>query len=203
MTHELLPEELLELCLACLEPADLFHAARVCARWAAVVRGESLWRQLWLRHRSPTAMEALEKPHLGWREGYRAEVHCRFDRRCKRAGDDYDCLVKTVLIGDSGVGKTAFLQRFTDDEFPPYFHRTIGIDFKIKNVSLRGTRLKLQMWDVGGSPRYRNVTGACCTPLQSPADPRTLRFPTCALRCDRPWHQGRLRVLRRDESCQL
>lgn len=58
----------------------------------------------------------------------------------------YDLLFKLLLIGDSGVGKTCILFRFSDDAFTSTFISTIGIDFKIKTVELRGKKIKLQIW---------------------------------------------------------
>ncbi|TWW68597.1 Ras-related protein [Takifugu flavidus] len=57
----------------------------------------------------------------------------------------YDLLFKLLLIGDSGVGKTCVLFRFSDDAFNTTFISTIGIDFKIKTVELQGKKIKLQI----------------------------------------------------------
>ncbi len=72
----------------------------------------------------------------------------------------FDCLVKLLLIGDSGVGKSALLARFVDDSFTPSFITTIGIDFKLKTVSMRDKRVKLQIWDTAGQERFRTITQA-------------------------------------------
>lgn len=50
----------------------------------------------------------------------------------------YDVLIKLLMIGDSGVGKSCLLLRFSDDSFTPTFITTIGIDFKIKTIDLNG-----------------------------------------------------------------
>lgn len=70
----------------------------------------------------------------------------------------YDLLFKLLLIGDSGVGKTSILFRFSDDAFTPTFISTIGIDFKIKTIELRGKRIKLQIWDTAGQERFHTIT---------------------------------------------
>jgi len=62
----------------------------------------------------------------------------------------YDLLFKLLLIGDSGVGKTCILFRFSEDAFNTTFISTIGIDFKIKTIELRGKKIKLQIWDTAG-----------------------------------------------------
>lgn len=56
-----------------------------------------------------------------------------------------DYLVKLLLIGDSGVGKSCLLLRFSDDQFTTSFITTIGIDFKIRTIEEDGKRLKLQV----------------------------------------------------------
>jgi Ras-related protein Rab-8A len=74
------------------------------------------------------------------------------------AGTNYDHLIKLLLIGDSGVGKSCLLLRFCDDSFTPSFITTIGIDFKIRTVELEGKRIKMQIWDTAGQERFRTIT---------------------------------------------
>ncbi|KAG6437404.1 hypothetical protein SASPL_102320 [Salvia splendens] len=75
-----------------------------------------------------------------------------------RARADYDCLIKLLLIGDSGVGKSCLLLRFSDGSFTTSFITTIGIDFKIRTIELDGKRIKLQIWDTAGQERFRTIT---------------------------------------------
>jgi len=72
----------------------------------------------------------------------------------------YDFLIKLLLIGDSGVGKSCLLLRFSDDSFTPSFITTIGIDFKIRTIELDGKKIKLQIWDTAGQERFRTITTA-------------------------------------------
>jgi len=74
------------------------------------------------------------------------------------AKKQYDLLFKLLLIGDSGVGKTCILYRFSDDAFNTTFISTIGIDFKIKTIELRGKKIKLQIWDTAGQERFHTIT---------------------------------------------
>ena len=76
----------------------------------------------------------------------------------KMAKKTYDLLFKLLLIGDSGVGKTCILFRFSDDAFNTTFISTIGIDFKIKTIELRGKKIKLQIWDTAGQERFHTIT---------------------------------------------
>jgi len=79
----------------------------------------------------------------------------------------FDYLIKLLLIGDSGVGKSCLLLRYSDDSFTQSFITTIGIDFKIKTLKLwenkslnAEKRLKLQIWDTAGQERFRTITTA-------------------------------------------
>ena len=71
---------------------------------------------------------------------------------------EYDYLFKLLLIGNSGVGKSALLLRFTEDTFRETFHSTIGVDFKIKNVEMDNKIVKLQIWDTAGQERFQTIT---------------------------------------------
>jgi len=72
----------------------------------------------------------------------------------------YDMLIKLLLIGDSGVGKSCLLLRFSDDSFTHNFIATIGIDFKVKTIDLDGKKIKLQIWDTAGQERFHTITTA-------------------------------------------
>uniref|UniRef100_A0A7S0ZUY4 Uncharacterized protein n=1 Tax=Noctiluca scintillans TaxID=2966 RepID=A0A7S0ZUY4_NOCSC len=74
--------------------------------------------------------------------------------------DDYDYLFKIVLIGDSGVGKSNLLSRFTRDEFTLESKSTIGVEFATKSVTTNNKVIKAQIWDTAGQERYRAITGA-------------------------------------------
>ncbi|CAG9314407.1 unnamed protein product [Blepharisma stoltei] len=73
---------------------------------------------------------------------------------------DYDYLMKVLLIGDSSVGKTSVLLRYVDDTYNPEFQTTIGVDFKISTMELQGKVIKLQLWDTAGQDRFRNIVAS-------------------------------------------
>eukprot|EP00825_Cyclidium_porcatum_P043507 TRINITY_DN6185_c0_g1_i2.p1 TRINITY_DN6185_c0_g1~~TRINITY_DN6185_c0_g1_i2.p1 ORF type:complete len:269 (-),score=62.00 TRINITY_DN6185_c0_g1_i2:292-1098(-) len=77
-----------------------------------------------------------------------------------KSDDDYDYLFKIVLIGDSGVGKTNLLSRFTKDEFNLESKPTIGVEFATKTLTVEGQHIKAQIWDTAGQERYRAITNA-------------------------------------------
>ncbi|XP_010267267.1 PREDICTED: ras-related protein RABC2a-like [Nelumbo nucifera] len=74
-------------------------------------------------------------------------------------GNSYDYSFKILLIGDSGVGKSSLLVSFISssvDDLAP----TIGVDFKIKMLTVGGKRLKLTIWDTAGQERFRTLTSS-------------------------------------------
>ena len=73
--------------------------------------------------------------------------------------DKKDFLYKILLLGDSSVGKTCFLMRYTDNTFQEIHMSTIGLDYKLKNVQLDdGKIVKIQIWDTAGQDRFRSIT---------------------------------------------
>eukprot|EP00270_Netrium_digitus_P008603 TRINITY_DN2584_c0_g1_i1.p1 TRINITY_DN2584_c0_g1~~TRINITY_DN2584_c0_g1_i1.p1 ORF type:complete len:214 (+),score=21.67 TRINITY_DN2584_c0_g1_i1:84-725(+) len=77
-----------------------------------------------------------------------------------RADDEYDYLFKIVLIGDSGVGKSNLLSRFTRNEFCLESKSTIGVEFATRSIQVDGKTIKAQIWDTAGQERYRAITSA-------------------------------------------
>jgi small GTP-binding protein len=74
--------------------------------------------------------------------------------------EEHDYLFKVVLIGDSGVGKSNLLSRFTRNEFNIESKSTIGVEFATKNITVDGKVTKAQIWDTAGQERYRAITSA-------------------------------------------
>ncbi|XP_062180144.1 ras-related protein RABA2a-like [Phragmites australis] len=78
----------------------------------------------------------------------------------RRAEEEYDYLFKVVLIGDSGVGKSNLLSRFTRNEFCLESKSTIGVEFATRTLHVEGKIIKAQIWDTAGQERYRAITSA-------------------------------------------
>ncbi|KAL6202126.1 hypothetical protein ACLB2K_025837 [Fragaria x ananassa] len=71
-----------------------------------------------------------------------------------RSDDDYDYLFKVVLIGDSGVGKSNLLSRFTRNEFSLESKSTIGVEFATRSIHVDDKIVKAQIWDTAGQERF-------------------------------------------------
>merc|ERR1712227_50773 len=74
--------------------------------------------------------------------------------------EEYDFLFKVVLIGDSGVGKSNLLTRFTRDEFKSDSKSTIGVESATQTIQVDKKNIKAQIWDTAGQERYRAITSA-------------------------------------------
>lgn len=62
----------------------------------------------------------------------------------------YDYLIKVIIIGDSGVGKSCLLLRYADWSFTSSYVSTIGVDFRIKTIKIDNDIIKMQVWDTAG-----------------------------------------------------
>jgi len=69
-----------------------------------------------------------------------------------------DFLFKILLVGDCGVGKSALLRRFADNQYDESYVATIGVDFKIKTILVDRMLVKLQLWDTAGQERFQSIT---------------------------------------------
>ena len=74
--------------------------------------------------------------------------------------NDYDYLFKILLVGNSGVGKSSLLLKYTENCFCDQHISTIGVDFKIHTVDIDGKIVKLQIWDTAGQERFRTITSS-------------------------------------------
>lgn len=69
-------------------------------------------------------------------------------------------VLTVVLIGDSGVGKSNLLSRFTRNEFNLDSKSTIGVEFATRSIQVDSKTIKAQIWDTAGQERYRAITSA-------------------------------------------
>ncbi len=73
---------------------------------------------------------------------------------------EHDHLFKILLTGDSGTGKSALLSRFSENDFTDRYISTIGVDFKMKYITIDKSKIKLQIWDTAGQERFRTITSS-------------------------------------------
>ena len=74
--------------------------------------------------------------------------------------ESYDILLKLVMIGDSGVGKTNILSRYINNEFSSITKATVGVEFFSTLIKKNNKLIKLQIWDTAGQERYKSITSA-------------------------------------------
>eukprot|EP00058_Branchiostoma_floridae_P008161 XP_002593649.1 hypothetical protein BRAFLDRAFT_288434 [Branchiostoma floridae] len=69
----------------------------------------------------------------------------------------YDFQLQVVMVGESSVGKTCIINRFTEDKYEDPIS-TVGIDFKIRIFEMYGKRIRLQIWDTAGHEKFNTIT---------------------------------------------
>lgn len=65
---------------------------------------------------------------------------------------------KIIVVGDTNVGKTSIINKFTKDTFDQSMISTIGIDFVTKQIIAKSKPVSLQIWDTAGQERFRSLT---------------------------------------------
>ena len=80
------------------------------------------------------------------------------DLDTKSSLDDFDIKLKIMVLGESMVGKTSLITRYTNDKFGGRYLCTVGIAFQKKKIEKNNKNVLLQIWDTAGQERFRNVT---------------------------------------------
>ena len=75
-----------------------------------------------------------------------------------QSGVYFDLKYKIMVIGESKVGKTSLIKRYTKDEFGGVYLTTVGVDFQDKIIDIENKKVRLQVWDTAGQERFRNIT---------------------------------------------
>ena len=70
----------------------------------------------------------------------------------------FDVKYKIMVLGESKVGKTSLIKRFTKDQFGGVYLTTVGMDFQDKIIEIEDKKIRLQVWDTAEQERFRNVT---------------------------------------------
>jgi len=71
-----------------------------------------------------------------------------------------DGVIKIVITGDSGVGKTNLITRYVYDSFNEFSNPTVGLDFALKNTIVAGQNISCQIWDTAGQEKMKSIASA-------------------------------------------
>ncbi len=66
-------------------------------------------------------------------------------------------LLKVIILGDSGVGKTSLMNQFVNDKFSKQYKATIGADFLTKEILIDDKLVTMQIWDTAGQERFQSL----------------------------------------------
>ena len=76
------------------------------------------------------------------------------------SGGNFNYLFKYIIIGDSSVGKSNLLLRYSHNKFTDDYQATIGVEFGAKNTQINGKTCRIQIWDTAGQENFRSITRA-------------------------------------------
>lgn len=103
-------------------------------------------------HLAASSKRSIRDPNS---EQFNSVKHINSDYNSKFGGSS---IIKLLLIGDAGVGKSALIVRYCDDYFSENDSKsTVGVDLKVKLVSVDNKLFKTVLWDTAGQERYRNL----------------------------------------------
>ena len=71
---------------------------------------------------------------------------------------EYEFIIKILIIGDSTVGKTNFVYKFSEDKFSENYFASTGIELKTTSIQIDGKSIKIQLWDTAGQEKFRAMT---------------------------------------------
>ena len=74
--------------------------------------------------------------------------------------EEYEMMVKVIIIGDSSVGKTNIMSKYLKNIFNEDSKATVGVEFGSKLFNIEGHNIKAQIWDTAGQEKYKAITGA-------------------------------------------
>ena len=80
-----------------------------------------------------------------------------FDKE-ESINESFDQKIKIMILGESSVGKTSLITRYTKDTFCGLYLTTVGIDFQEKFLNINNKKIKIEIWDTAGQERYRNIS---------------------------------------------
>ncbi|KAI1885406.1 hypothetical protein AGOR_G00219830 [Albula goreensis] len=66
-------------------------------------------------------------------------------------------LLKVILLGDGGVGKSSLMNRYVTNKFDTHLFHTIGVEFLNKELEVDGRVVTMQIWDTAGQERFRSL----------------------------------------------
>ena len=74
------------------------------------------------------------------------------------SNSEFELTIKLLIVGDSTVGKTNFICKFTEDKFKENYFASTGIDLKTTSIKIDGKNIKLYLWDTAGQEKYKSIT---------------------------------------------
>ena len=74
--------------------------------------------------------------------------------------NNYNYLLKYIIVGDPSVGKSNILMKFAHNKFIEDYQATTGVEFGAKNIEIKDQIYRIQIWDTAGQENFRSITRA-------------------------------------------
>ena len=72
--------------------------------------------------------------------------------------DDEKIIIKILIVGDVGVGKSNFIYRYVEDKFSNTNLSSVGFDSNYKNINVGNKKVLVQLWDSAGQTMFKSIT---------------------------------------------
>lgn len=162
-----MPAEVLLCVMEKLEPYDLCCVAQTCSMLDQLSSADCIWRRFCDARWADTAGVPWKTRYMEWlrprlRRFARKQLAPATTTSTNQAAPPNtpvhgQQLLKVILCGDAGAGKTALKVRYTDNYFPSHSNFT-GIDFASKKITVEGQPITLQLWDTAGQERFHSMS---------------------------------------------
>eukprot|EP01087_Luapelamoeba_hula_P012056 TRINITY_DN3350_c4_g1_i1.p1 TRINITY_DN3350_c4_g1~~TRINITY_DN3350_c4_g1_i1.p1 ORF type:complete len:358 (+),score=70.50 TRINITY_DN3350_c4_g1_i1:79-1152(+) len=138
---------------------DLCMLSSVSKSFHTIASMNELWKPLAAPNWELGAHSTWKQRYLTWlRLAIRNYIHNTRSAMDRSRLVQDELLLKLLVVGEPGVGKSALVRRYVEDKFPP--DDSDSADYKLKMITIGNETAKLQIWDIAGNSKLRTITSS-------------------------------------------